>query len=108
MFSLSLAFIDRRRRLREKRAPACNGATHVSRDIDNPENRHVDARDDGLTIAPGEVERMIACHKAISAAEKTLQCIIEEAAQEVEADRKRSGSPMRNAGVASGYGSSYS
>jgi hypothetical protein len=54
---------------------------------DQSEDRHVDAGEDGLTIDPTDLDRLIARHRQITAAEKSLQRAIEEAAQEIEAER---------------------
>jgi hypothetical protein len=55
-------------------------------DRNQSEDRHVDAGDDGLTINPTEIDRLIARHRQLTAAEKSLQRVIEEAVQEVEAE----------------------
>ena len=49
---------------------------------DTSEDRHVDAGDDGLTLNPTDVDRMLARQRQLSAAEQRLLQAIEEVADE--------------------------
>jgi hypothetical protein len=56
-------------------------------DRDQPKDRHVVAGEDGLILDLTDVDRLIARHGQLRAAEKSLQRIFDEVAQEVKNDR---------------------
>jgi hypothetical protein len=50
------------------------------------DHRHFDARDDGLTLNPREIDRLIDRHRAISAVEAKLAHLLDELGEEIEAE----------------------
>jgi hypothetical protein len=58
--------------------------------------RHVDAGDEGLTINPADFDRIIAMHRAMSEADKSLARIIDEVAQEADDNRETNSLVPRN------------